>query len=100
MSSKLICAHLGSCVPDSPVCWKFHDHEMRHKKKIFIQHGIIKETIESVMYKNTKCDLFICGAKPEYEFVKSTFGYPDGYVQYTGLARFDNLHENNTKTKY
>lgn len=99
MSSKLICAHLGSCVPDSPVCWKFHDHEMRHKKKIFIQHGIIKETIESVMYKNTKCDLFICGAKPEYEFVKSTFGYPDGYVQYTGLARFDNLHENNTKNQ-
>ena len=99
MSRKLVCAHLGSCVPDSPICWKFHDHEMRNKKKIFIQHGIIKETIESVMYKNTKCDLFICGAKPEYEFVKSTFGYPDGYVQYTGLARFDNLHENNTKNQ-
>lgn len=99
MSSKLICAHLGSCVPDSPVCWKLHDHEMKNKKKIFIQHGIIKETIESVMYKNTKCDLFICGAKPEYEFVKSTFGYPDGYVQYTGLARFDNLHKNSTKNQ-
>jgi CDP-glycerol glycerophosphotransferase (TagB/SpsB family) len=51
------------------------------------------------MFENTKADLFVCGAKPEYEFVKSTFGYPEGNVQYTGFARFDNLHENTTKNQ-
>lgn len=99
MSTKLVCAHLGGCVPDSPVCWKFYKYEIKKKKKAFIRHGITKETIETSMYKNTKCDLFICGAKPEYEFVKSTFGYPEENVKYTGLARFDNLHENITKNQ-
>lgn len=99
MSSKLICAHLGSCVPDSPVCWKFADKDMKKKKKIFIQHGITKELISSLMYKNTKADLFVCGAKPEYEFVKSEFGYPEENVKYLGFARFDNLHDRQEKNQ-
>ena len=99
LSTKLVCAHLGGCVPDSPVCWKYYKYEIKNKKKIFIRHGITKETIAVSMYENTKCDLFICGAKPEYEFVKSTFGYPEGYVQYTGLARFDNLHDVSVKNQ-
>ena len=99
MSTKLVCAHLGGCVPDSPVCWKFHEHEMKNKKKIFIQHGITIGSIPSLMYENTRVNLFVCGAKPEYEFVKNKFGYPDGSVQYLGFARFDNLHENNAKNQ-
>ena len=99
MSSKLVCAHLGSCVPDSPVCWKFSDYDMKNKKKIFIQHGITKELIPSLMYKNTNADLFVCGAKPEYEFVKSEFGYPEGNVKYLGFARFDNLHDREEKNQ-
>ena len=95
MSTKLVCAHLGGCVPDSPICWKFDNRE--RKKKAFIQHGITKELIPSLMYESTKCDLFICGAKPEYEYVKSAFGYPEGSVQYTGFARFDNLHNSAIK---
>ena len=99
MSNKLICAHLGSCVPDSPVCWKFADRDMRNKKKVFIQHGITKELIPSLMYENTKADLFICGAKPEYDFVKANFGYPENSVKYTGFARFDALHDRNEKNQ-
>ena len=99
MCTKLVCAHLGGCVPDSPICWKFHEHEMKNKKKIFLQHGITKELIPSLMYENTKADLFVCGAEPEYEYVKNKFGYPDGNVQYLGFARFDNLHENTTKNQ-
>lgn len=99
MSNKLICAHLGSCIPDSPVCWKFADRDMRKKKKVFIQHGITKELIPSLMYENTKADLFICGAKPEYDFVKENFGYPENSVKYTGFARFDALHDRNEKNQ-
>ena len=93
MVNKLIMAHLSSCVPDSPICWKASELGIVKYKKIFIQHGITKELIPSLMYENTKADLFICGAKPEYDFVKSEFGYPEGSVKYTGFARFDNLHD-------
>ena len=99
MANKLIMAHLSSCVPDSPVCWKVRELEIVKYKKIFIQHGITKELIPSLMYENTKADLFICGAKPEYDFVKSEFGYPEGSVKYTGFARFDNLHDFEVKNQ-
>ena len=92
MSNKLIMAHLGSCVPDSPVCWKVEEKKLINHKKAFIQHGITKELIPSLMYENTKADLFICGSRPEYDFVKSKFGYKKENVKYTGFARFDNLH--------
>lgn len=93
LANKLVIAHLGSCVPDSPVCWKAESLKVIKPKRAFIQHGITKELIPSLMYENTKVDLFICGAKPEYDFVKSEFGYPEDSVKYTGFARFDNLHD-------
>lgn len=99
MSTKLVCAHVASCVPDSPVCWKLYNSEMKSKKKIFIQHGITKELIPSLMYSTLRADLFVCGAKPEYDFVKKHFGYPKGNVQYLGFPRFDNLHVNISKNQ-
>ena len=42
--------------------------------------------------------LFCCGAKPEYEWIKSCFGHDDNVVHYTGLARYDALL-NVTETK-
>ena len=47
--------------------------------------------------ERSKFDLFICGAKPEYEYVASQFHYKNGEVRYTGLARFDALHSFKTK---
>ena len=41
--------------------------------------------------------LFVCGAKPESEFVIEKYGHEAGVVQYTGLARYDNLHDARTK---
>jgi putative glycosyl/glycerophosphate transferases involved in teichoic acid biosynthesis tagF/tagB/epsJ/rodC len=37
--------------------------------------------------------LFICGAQPEYQFVKEKFGYPEKNIAYLGFSRFDQLHE-------
>ena len=42
--------------------------------------------------KNMYMDLFVCGAKPEYEYIRDTFGYIRNTCRsYVGLARFDNL---------
>lgn len=70
---------------------------LKHKKFVFLKHGIIKDFLPQHSSPFANPDIYICGAKPEYEFVKENFGHPEGVVKYTGLARFDNL--NNIKTK-
>lgn len=60
-------------------------------KKVFLQHGIIKDYIPGLCYPQTKVDTFICGAKAEYEYVLANYNYPEGVVNYTGLARYDKL---------
>lgn len=60
-------------------------------KKIYLRHGIHKDGVEYHLYADHKFRLFICGAKPEYEFFVSNADYPKGFIQYTGFARFDDL---------
>mgnify|MGYP004598831251 CR=1 FL=1 len=66
-------------------------------KIIFLQHGITKNNLPQLYYENTKLDLFICGAYPEWQYINDNFGYPDHVVRYTGLARFDGLFDNCVK---
>ena len=56
-------------------------------KSIFLQHGITLSNAKWLYYKNTKKRLFICGAKPEYEYIKKQFGYPEENLKYLGFAR-------------
>lgn len=59
----------------------------------FLQHGVIGNDLKWLYYDITKFKCFICGAYPEYQFVSDTFGYPEGAVHYTGICRFDGLHD-------
>lgn len=61
--------------------------------RVFLQHGVLYQDYEMFYQKNTKFKVFITGAKPEYEFVKTKYGYKNNEIKYTGLARFDNLHD-------
>ena len=63
------------------------------QKIVFLQHGIMNTDTPFFYQERMKFDLFICGAKPEYDFVSSHFHYTHGEVRYTGLARFDALHD-------
>ncbi len=66
---------------------------LSHKRKfVFLKHGIVKDYLPQHCIESGSPDLYICGAKPEYEYVEANFGHPEGTVKYTGLARFDNLH--------
>lgn len=62
-------------------------------KIVFLQHGITKDYLFDLVYPNAQFDLFICGAKPEYNYISNTFNHANGVVKYTGFARFDNLHK-------
>ena len=98
VASKLISSHIMGFTP-CPGFFVGVDKRVKLFKaqKIFLQHGIIKDNIEGLKYPNTDVDLFICGAKPEYEYIKNNYNYPRDVVQYTGLARYDNLMNFRTK---
>ncbi|MDO5144135.1 MAG: CDP-glycerol glycerophosphotransferase family protein [bacterium] len=66
-------------------------------KTVFLQHGITKDNLSYLYQENTKLDLFICGAKPEYEYIAKNWHYQHDEVQYMGFARFDALHEQKIK---
>ena len=97
LARKLVCAHVASCTPDDPIIWKLEEKKIIQKNRVFIQHGIIKELIPSLMFNNSRISTFICGAKSEYDFVKDNFNYPENAVHYLGLCRFDDLHDIKTK---
>ncbi len=60
-------------------------------RRVFLQHGVTKDDLPFLHAENAKLSLFCCAAKPEYEFIRDTFGYAPGVVQYTGFCRFDAL---------
>ncbi len=78
--------------PNAAVCYFLEVYGIRKNTRVFLQHGVSQNDTEFLHYKNTKMRMFVCGARPEYEYVKSHFGYPENYVRYLGLARFDGLY--------
>lgn len=78
--------------PNAAVCYFFEVVlGLRKNNRVFLQHGIIINLTEWLFYPNTKFAMFVTTGKPEYEFIKEKFGYPDGIVKLLGLCRFDNL---------
>lgn len=93
VSTHKISSHIFGYSPDVLCYNKFQKLGLIRGKIIFLQHGIIKDDMKWMFYPNTVLDLFVCGAKPEYEAIKSRYGYPDGVVKYLGLCRYDALLE-------
>lgn len=91
LTSKHISAHVDSDSPNSRVSNFLETHRLLKNKKVFLQHGITKDKISFGYYSVSRADLFVCAARPEYEFCKKEFGYPKGAVQLLGFARFDGL---------
>lgn len=91
IAEKIISSHGYTGMPN--MTQKLFHFLRMHKKYYFLQHGVVKDDIPTLHYDQTGVQLFICGAKPEYDFIQEKFGYPAGAVQYTGLARYDTLHD-------
>ncbi len=86
-----ISSHFLSYAPWISMATYFKRHKTKDKH-IFLQHGIIKNFHEGLCFENCKClNLFVCGAKPEFEYVKKEFHYNNNAPKYTGLARYDYL---------
>lgn len=63
------------------------------QKKIFLQHGIIKDDLSGWLNKyNKNLDIFITSAIPEFNsIINGNYYYSDAVVKLTGLARYDRL---------
>lgn len=94
----IICTHNTGYVPGEN--WRYRRFISRQKsnqKIVFLQHGITKDDIKGLFKENTNFSLFICGARPEYEYLLERFGYLEREIKYTGFARFDRLHSFSVK---
>lgn len=86
-----ISSHLLGYAPWVSMATYFRRNKTKDKH-IFLQHGITKNFHEGLCFENCKfLNLFICGAKPEYEYIKTEFHYNNNIPQYAGLARYDYL---------
>lgn len=81
----------GICCPNSITYLVMRNILSPHSKRVFLQHGIIKDYMPQGRKCKLNADLFVCGAYPEWEYIKAQFGYTDNEVRYLGLARFDRL---------
>ena len=79
--------------PNAAVCYVLEVYGLLKNTRIFLQHGITKDDVTFLHYKNTKMRMFVCAVEREYEYVKAQFGYPKGYVQNLGFCRYDNLYD-------
>ena len=89
----LISTHIMGFSPDFRLFTKIDKYNIikYNGKKIFLQHGIIKDYSPGLSKENTNLDIFICGAQPEYDYLLKTSGYTQDVLKYTGLSRYDFL---------
>lgn len=89
-----ISTHINGFIPETN--WHYYlfaSRRQKTEKVVLLQHGVIKDNMRSYYRDRTNITLFICGAKPEYDYILSHYGYSEDELKYTGLARFDSLHD-------
>ena len=85
--------------PNQPLFYVIHVILNLYNNRVFLQHGITTNDSPWIYYKNTKFRFFICATKPEYDFVKEKFGYPEENVVLAGFPRFDTLVDESKNKK-
>lgn len=93
LSSRKKIASQKAGNPNAAIFYFLEVYGLLKDKRCFLGHGITINDAKWLYYDVTKMSKFVCGAKPEYDFVNERFGYPSSNVIYTGLARFDGLHD-------
>jgi CDP-glycerol glycerophosphotransferase (TagB/SpsB family) len=89
-----VSTHIDGYSPDILFFHKFGKLFPDKAKKVFLQHGIIKDDLGFCHADQTDIDMFVCSAVPEYDYIDKNFGYRPGVLKLTGLCRYDNLRRN------
>ena len=67
-------------------------YKRRDQRQINLKHGISKDYSPVFDFRRMGYDLYVAGVKPEYDYIKSMFNYPDKNIILSGFCRFDALH--------
>ena len=94
-----ISTHVDGYSPDILFFYKFGKLFPDKAKNVFLQHGIIQSDMAFCHADRTNIDLFICSAKPEFDYIDEKYGYKKGVLKLTGMCRFDNLKKTEKPTK-
>lgn len=78
---------------DIPGIRRLHLYKRKDQRHINLKHGISKDFLPSFDFRKVGFDLYIAGAKPEYDAIKEQFNYPDKNIALTGFCRFDALYD-------
>lgn len=97
-STKNISSHKEGN-PNESLFTVLHIYLNLFNNRVFLQHGVLYQDFQMFYQKNTKFKMFVAGAKPECNYIIDKYGYKNGEVKYTGLARFDNLYNNEVDNK-
>ena len=71
---------------------RLYFYRRKDQRQINLKHGISKDfRPDAFDFRKVGFDLYVSGAKPEYEYIKKTFSYPDKNIVLSGFCRFDAL---------
>ena len=95
-ADMLIGTHVQPAAPDLMAFYHLRQIGIRPRgKQVFLQHGVIRNSMKLMKYPGLKVDLFVSGGRMEYDYLVSDYGFPEGVIRYIGLCRFDNLLRGN-----
>ena len=94
-SKMLISAHLMGFSPDMGLFMRLQKYHLLklNGKLVMLQHGITKDYLTFWKPNIINLSLLISGAKPEYDYFISKYGFNKDVVKLTGFSRFDNLEK-------
>lgn len=82
--------------PNAALCYVLEVYLGARKNRIYLKHGIIKDSQRWIYYDVSKISMMCCAAEREQRFIQERFGYPKEDVKLVGLCRFDNLLREHT----
>ena len=91
LSKVCISTHIYRYIPDDRVVSRLDKLFHLKKIRVFLQHGVIKDSHPYLASDIIDLDLFCCSAQRECDFIKKSLRYTDDVAICTGLARYDNL---------
>ena len=91
VAKERICSQIHGVRPfeEYPALKKIKIYRRKDQRQINLKHGISKDYSPVFDFRKMGYDLYIAGVKPEYDYIKALFNYPDKNIVLSGFCRFD-----------
>ncbi len=94
VAKERICSQIHGVCPfeEHSALKRIKIYRRKDQRQINLKHGISKDYSPVFDFRKMGYDLYIAGVKPEYDYIKALFNYPDKNIVLSGFCRFDALH--------